>query len=131
MSENAYSLPEIYDIAFAFRDFSKAVDFLCQVSANAGMTDITSMIELCCGPGQYCREFSRRGIEAYGIDQSNEMVQYAQKLIAEEKLSCKIIEDDVRTFMLPQKVDLAVCMMASRLTLPTSSRPASNFSRSS
>ncbi len=113
MNTSIYTLPEIYDIAFSFRDYTKAVDFLIEAAALAGLSDISSMAELGCGPAQYCREFSRRGITAFGVDYTDEMVTYAQKLTSDERRTCEIIKADIRSFRLPQRVELAVCMMAT------------------
>ncbi len=113
MDKNAYTLPEVYEIAFSFRDYGQAVDFLCEATGLAGLDSVTSVVELGCGPGQYCREFSRRKIRAVGVDQSADMVEYAQKCVREEGLACKIIESDMRSFELAEPADLAVCMMAT------------------
>ncbi|MBU8932812.1 MAG: class I SAM-dependent methyltransferase [candidate division Zixibacteria bacterium] len=113
VTNSPYSRPQIYDIAFRFRDFSLAVDFLTEASAQAGMKEITSVVELGCGPAQYVREFASRGIKTYGIDLSPEMVSYATDLCTKDNLPCRIIEDDMRSFELPQQVDLAVCMIAT------------------
>jgi len=113
MSESAYSRPEIYELAFSFRDYPKAVDFLTEAAAAAGMSSIGSMVELGCGPGQYCLEFARRGVTSFGVDLSPEMVAYTQAKADDEKLPCQLIEADMRAFSLPQPLDLAVCMMAT------------------
>jgi SAM-dependent methyltransferase len=113
MSESPYQLPEIYDIAFDFRDMTKAVDFLQSAAARTGQTEITSMVELGCGPGQYCREFARRGIPSFGIDLSPEMADYAARLCRDENIPCKIITADMRDYALPHPVDFACCMMAT------------------
>ncbi len=113
MPDTTYSLPEIYEIAFDFRDYEKAVDFLTDAAARAGLTRIDSMVELGCGPGQYCREFARRDIRAFGVDLSPEMVAYASGICQENDLPCEILRADMTDFSLPQKVDLACCMMAT------------------
>ncbi len=127
MDQTPYSFPEVYDIAFTFRDYPKAVDFLIAAASQAGLTKITSMVEFGCGPGQYCREFSRRGVVSYGIDRSPEMVLYAWKLCEQEKLDCEIIEADVRSFKLPEPVELAVCMMATFNLLLTNEDTIEHF----
>jgi len=71
------------------------------------------MVEFGCGPGQYCREFARNGVKAYGVDISPEMIAYIRSKCLEEKLDCTVIEADFRNFNLKQPVDLAVCMMAT------------------
>lgn len=106
-------MPEIYEIAFSFRDYPAAIDFLLEASAIAGMDNVASVVELGCGPGQYCREFVRRNIKAIGLDNSPEMLSYLERQCQKEKLSCQTVEADFRDFKLPEKVDLAICMMAT------------------
>ena len=113
MRDSPYQLPEIYDIAFDFRDIPKAVDFLTSAAHRAGLTNIASMVELGCGPGQYCREFARRKVTSYGVDFSTDMAAYASGLCRDEDLPCSIIEADMRDFRLPEPVDFACCMMAT------------------
>ena len=110
---NPYEHPKLYEFAFSWRDYSKAADFICEAASQAGLSEIKSMVELGCGPGQYCREFGRRGVTAYGVDLSPEMALYAQKIYDDEKLPGHILETDMRDFRLEQKVDVACCMMAT------------------
>ena len=111
MTDSPYSLPEIYEIAFNFRDYSKAVDFLVEASQMAGSANISSMLEIGCGPGQYCREFAKRGTKSTGLDISTEMVNYLEDIAKNEKLPLATIEGDMRSFILDAPVDLAVCMI--------------------
>jgi len=113
VTKSPYEHSELYELAFSWRDYSKAVDFISEAAALAGLAEITSMVELGCGPGQYCREFARRGVTAYGVDSSPEMALYAQRYYDDEKLPGHILETDMRSFRLEQKVDLALCMMAT------------------
>ena len=108
-----YILPELYEIAFSFRDYPQAIEFITLAAQKAGLAKIKSMVELGCGPGQYCCEFARNGVKAYGVDLSPEMVAYTKSKCQKEKLECTIIEADFRNFHLEQPVDLAVCMMAT------------------
>jgi len=113
MEKSPYDHPELYELAFSWRDYGKAVDFISAAAGLAGTAAISSMVELGCGPGQYCREFARRGVTAYGVDSSPEMALYAQRYYDDEKLPGYILEADMRSFRLERKVDLAVCMMAT------------------
>jgi SAM-dependent methyltransferase len=113
MGNDLYSLPEIYELAFSFRDYTEAVDFLIGAAKRAGLTEITSMVEYGCGPGQYCREFARRGVQSLGIDLSPEMVLYANLRADAADLPCEIVEGDMRTLVLDHPVDFACCMMAT------------------
>lgn len=127
MTESPYSLPEIYEIAFSFRDYPKSVDFITQAAAAAGLENIGSMIELGCGPGQYCLEFARRGTRAIGLDSSPEMTAWVKKKAETEKLPCHAIEDDFTSFTLAEPVDLAVCMMATFSHILTNKDAVANF----
>lgn len=113
MEQNPYQRPELYELAFKWRDYKQAVDFISEAAARTGISEITSMVELGCGPGQYCREFAHRGITAYGVDISPEMVLYTQDLFDKNKLPGYILEADFRDFSLEKPVDLAICMMAT------------------
>ncbi len=113
MENSAYSRPEVYEIAFSFRDYKIAVDFICDAVRLAGMDQIGSMVELGCGPGQYCLEFARRGTESAGIDLAPEMVAYARAKAEAERLPCRLLEADMRHVRLEKPVNLAVCMMAT------------------
>ncbi len=113
MAYSPYVRPEIYEVAFSFRDCVQAVDFLQEAARKAGLRKVNSMVELGCGPGQYCREFARRQVKSYGIDLSPEMVAYTRHKCTEEKLDCTILQADFREFKLPHPVDLAACMMAT------------------
>jgi len=113
MSYSPYVNPEAYEVAFSFRDYVQAVDFIIEACRAAGRKQVESIVELGCGPGQYCREFARRGVKSCGVDLSPEMVAYTSAKCAEEKLDCPIIEADFRHFTLDQPVDLALTMMAT------------------
>ena len=127
MTNSPYQLPELYELAFSWRDYAKAVDFISEAAALAGLAEIRSMVELGCGPGQYCREFARRSVVSYGVDLCPEMALYAQKLYDEEKLPGYVLEADFRRFKLEQPVDLAVCMMATFNLLLTNEDVVSHF----
>ena len=113
MIDRTYSLPGIYEIAFSFRDYPQACDFIAEAANLAGSKQIGSMLELGCGPGQYCLEFAKRGIKACGLDLSEEMTSHVRHLAESKKLNCSVILNDMRDFQLGEPVDLAVCMMAT------------------
>lgn len=127
MTKSAYQLPEIYEIAFGFRDHVKAVDFIVEACRQSGLDEIELMVDLGCGPGQYCREFARRSIPAWGVDNSPQMIAYASEKCLSEKLPCELIEADIRRFSLPRPVSLAVCMMDSLSCLLTNQDLLENF----
>jgi SAM-dependent methyltransferase len=122
-----YLHPRIYDIGFSFRDYPQSVDFVEAAVGAAGLTEIDSVVELGCGPGQYCREFSRRGKAAFGVELEEPMLAYFEQLCKDEELPCKAVRADMRSFRLPQPVDLAVCMMATFCHLLTNRDTVDHF----
>ncbi len=108
-----YSLPQIYDIAFDFRDVPGECDFLLKVAGDQLGRPVRSAIELACGPAYHVREFARRNLISHGLDNSPEMVTYANELITREKLDAKIFLGDMRNWQSDQKYDLAYILIAS------------------
>lgn len=127
MSSSPYQLPDLYERAFAWRDYGESVDFIVRAAALAGLDHIGTMVELGCGPAQYAREFGWRGITAYGVDSCPEMALHAQKYFDDEDLPGYILESDMRDFRLEHPVDLAICMMATFGLLLTNQDILDNF----
>jgi SAM-dependent methyltransferase len=127
MPEDPYRRPELYELAFAWREYPRAVDFLIEAAQLAGRSGVSSMVELGCGPAQYAHEFAKRGITAYGVDRAPEMVRYAQRYWNDERLPGGIVEADMCRFRLDQPVDLACCMMATFTLLTTNREVLAHF----
>lgn len=108
-----YTLPEIYDIAFSYRDVSTEVDFLCEAAQKHLGRKLTSAIELACGPAYHTREMARRRLTADGLDLEPQMAAYARQLIAGEQLAAEIFQGDMRSFRPPRKYDLAYVLLVS------------------
>jgi SAM-dependent methyltransferase len=114
-----YSLPQIYDIAFDFRDVKGECDFLLKVAEQHLGRPAKSAIELACGPGYHTRELAKRGILAHGLDNSPEMIAYANDLIARDKLNATIHSGDMRTYRSKEKYDFAYILITSLAHLLT------------
>jgi SAM-dependent methyltransferase len=110
---SAYSLPLIYDIAFGDRNVEGEIDFLLNAAEINFGQPIGSAVELACGPGQHFRATARTGIVSDGVDLSPEMVEYANELIARDKLSAAAHQGDMRNWRAPRKYDLAYCLLVS------------------
>jgi SAM-dependent methyltransferase len=123
-----YTIPEIYDIAFDFRDIPQQVDFLLGLAEEFAGRKITSALEMACGPASHTREMARRGLVSDGLDLEPNMVAYTRDLAKNEKLSCEIIEGDMRSFQSDKKYDLVYCLMASFAQLETNQDILNNFS---
>ena len=114
-----YSLPEIYDIAFGFRDVPAEVDFLCETTQKHLGRRMESAMELACGPAYHTREMARRNLIAHGLDLEPAMVTYTRQLAAQELLAAEIYQGDMRTFTGARTYDLVYILMASFAQLET------------
>lgn len=127
-SGKTYTLPEIYDIAFDFRDVPKEVDFLLEIAAKHSGRKIKSALEMACGPAYHTREMARQGLVSDGLDLEPNMALYTRGLIKDEGLSCEIFEGDMRSYRPDRKYDLVYCLMASFAQLETNQDILDNFS---
>jgi SAM-dependent methyltransferase len=123
-----YSIPEIYDIAFDFRDVPGEVDFLLGVAEKYAGRKISSALEMACGPAYHTREMARRGLVADGLDLEPAMTAYTRRLVENEGLSCRIFEGDMRSFQTDRKYDLVYSLLASFAQLETNQDILDNFS---
>lgn len=105
--QTVYSKPHYYDIVFR-RDVSRELDFLAAACATFAGHPPTAMVDLACGPGYHARASAARGLDAFGLDFSGEMVAYARST-AMEAPAPTFLRGDMRAFALPRKVDFAVC----------------------
>lgn len=112
-SASIYENPRLYDLAFSFRDISEECDGLLAIAKKHGAKAVRSVVELASGPAHHLREYARRGIAAYGIDLSREMLGYAKALAKRDGVAVSLARADMRTFKLASKVDLAVCLFDS------------------
>jgi len=110
-ASSVYDAPEIYDVAFGFRDFDKEIDFLetlvREYGALRGGGGLTSALELGAGPAWHSLACARRGIQAVALERNPAMRAYANdKKAAVEasgvKLnSMRVVDGDMRHIELP------------------------------
>jgi SAM-dependent methyltransferase len=112
-SPSAYSFPQIYDIAFDWRDVPGECAFLIEEAERQMGRKVNSTLELACGPGYHVREMARRGLVSHGVDLSAEMVTYANDRLQAERLSATVYHGDMRSFNAPQKYDLVYILLVS------------------
>lgn len=106
---NLYDRAMYYDVIFN-RDVSGEVKFVRDVYAKYAGGKVGSVIDVACGPGYHARGFARQGVKAYGLDLRAEMLRFAQDEANKEGTKVEWMEADMRTYTLPQPVDVAFCM---------------------
>jgi SAM-dependent methyltransferase len=107
-----YERAELYDIAFSYRDFGAEIDVLTAwYDRMTGRRAPARVLELGAGPAQHAREFARRGAEAWALDMSPAMSDYARAQAEAEGLRLEVVTADMTAFEPPRQFDLALLMM--------------------
>ncbi len=70
---------------------------------------IKSACDLACGTGTTALALARDGIRVFGVDLSLEMCRVARQKAKHARMVLPIIRADMRSFRLPEKVDLVLC----------------------
>lgn len=70
---------------------------------------VTAVCDLACGSGETALDFARYGYQVYAVDLSPTQVRTVRRKAREQKLPVKVVRGDMRTFRLPEPVDLVTC----------------------
>ena len=70
---------------------------------------VRSACDVCCGTGTTALEFARRGIKVHAVDLSPTMCRLARAKARRAGEPVTVIRGDMRTFRLPEPVDLITC----------------------
>jgi SAM-dependent methyltransferase len=70
---------------------------------------VRSACDLCCGTGTTALEFARRDIKVFAVDLSPAMCRLARAKTRRAGARVTVIRADMRTFRLPEQVDLVTC----------------------
>ena len=100
-------LAEYYDEIFAFG--GAWADAAREHVLGSTLPRVKSACDLACGTGRTALLLARRGIRAFGVDLSPAMCRVARRKVRAAGLPVRIIQADMRSFRLPQKVDLVLC----------------------
>ncbi|MDI3297799.1 MAG: methyltransferase domain-containing protein [Bacillota bacterium] len=73
----------------------------------------SSVADLACGTGNTTLPWARMGYRVYGVDRSPEMLEVARRKAEAERLEVTWVEADLRSFELPEPVELATCLYDS------------------
>lgn len=73
------------------------------------LPQVRSACDLACGTGTTALEFARRGIKAFAVDLSPTMCGLTRAKARRAGVPLTVIRGDMRTFHLPEKVELVTC----------------------
>jgi SAM-dependent methyltransferase len=115
-----YARPELYDVAFSYRDFKAEVKFLLDVQKQHGaVPQLSSVLELGCGTARHLANLAKAGVsKAVGLDASPDMLQFARsnvsKLAGGKAQAVELLEGDMASFDVPLKsFDMVVCLLGT------------------
>ena len=80
---------------------------------SAGRGSDLRMVDLACGTGTLAHLMARRGWEVYGVDASEGMIREAVKKFAALDLPVHFLHQDMRSFILPERVILVTSFFDS------------------
>jgi len=109
-----YDDPELYELAFSYRDVAAEVDVLEAWYQRGRGGRPTRVLELAAGPSAHAIEFARRGAKVSALDGSHAMCAYAQRRGREEGVALDVVEADMVRFRIPRRrFDLAFVLLDS------------------
>lgn len=109
---------EIYDLSGQISFSLRMIPYLQQILQDRGFTG-QAMLDLACGTGTVALAFARQGWRVYGVDASAAMLAQARRKAEEVDLSLLLSQQDMRSFSLPERVDLITCLFDSLNYLQT------------
>ncbi|MCC7492141.1 MAG: class I SAM-dependent methyltransferase [Fimbriimonadaceae bacterium] len=105
---SVYDDPTAYDVAYAYRDFVAEVDFLGALTLGRQGHLPRRAVELAAGPARHGRELARRGCLVWTVDHNPGAAAWLRQHAPE----LRPVTADLRSFTLPEPVDLAFCPLA-------------------
>jgi len=123
-----YKLPQLYDLAFSFRNFDAEV-----TQALDWYREFTSRelphraIEFASGPARHAMGLARNGILVDAVDSSREMCRYARQLAEAQCIAVNVMRDDIVSYCAPYKYDLALIVIDSIAHLHTEEELITHF----
>ena len=100
-------LAEYYDEFF--QPFRRALDAGRQQVLHDILPHVAAVCDLACGTGTSALRFARQKLKVYAVDVSPVMCRLAREKAAGAGLPLQVIQADMQSFRLPEKVDLITC----------------------
>lgn len=112
LQKDAYSYPEYCDIAYNWNRIPEC-DFIEECISRYSDIKVSSILDIACGTGIHLREFARRGYDVFGLDKSEEMLEFVRKKAKEEELRIECMCSDLKEFKIDRSFECAICMLDS------------------
>ena len=103
-----------YDLIYSDKDYEKEVNFVNNLLNQFSTQKIKNLLELGSGTGKHAYHLAQKGYEITGIDQSQDMLAIAQRMLAklpvELTTKIRLEKGDVRSFRTTQQFDAAISL---------------------
>ncbi|MFT5854525.1 MAG: SAM-dependent methyltransferase, partial [Verrucomicrobiales bacterium] len=123
-----YDSPLYYDLIFD-EDTVNEADFLEALMWKHGAVDTSRILEPACGSGRLVAEFARRGYEVEGFDLNENMLEFAQRRLAEDDLWANLWVDPMQSFQTEKRYDMAHCLVSTFKYLSSEADAIANLER--
>lgn len=104
-------LAQYYDELFTPRT---PLDAAREHVLRAILPRVKSVCDLACGTGTTALSLARQGITTYAVDLSPDMCRLARSKTVHVDIPMRVLRQDMRTFRLPEAVDLIICLYPRR-----------------
>jgi 2-polyprenyl-3-methyl-5-hydroxy-6-metoxy-1,4-benzoquinol methylase len=102
----AYHLDESHD--WASRRAEKRQNIIDALITATGLVPGDRVLDLGCGPGLYCQELARRGMQVEGWDYAPASIDYARQQAEAEGLQINYVRDDYRNLDAVARFNLVI-----------------------
>ena len=101
-----------YDLLYEEKNYKGECDVLERIFQEYAETQITSILDLGCGTGNYTLRLAERGYEVCGVDISESMLEIAREKIQNTPASIQFFYSDIASIQLDRQFDAAIMMFA-------------------
>ncbi|MBW2142734.1 MAG: class I SAM-dependent methyltransferase [Deltaproteobacteria bacterium] len=115
-----YNHPVYYEIAFSFRDISLEVDVFEECFKRFSQIEVSSVLELACGPAPHLEELVKRGYQYHGLDLSDVMLRHVNQKARSLEKKTNLVHGNMVNFEMDKKVDFAFVLLGSLFVKDTS-----------
>lgn len=108
-----YDRPDVYDLAFSFREYAAEAGFYADCFDAFGDRPVRRVLDLACGPAPHLPAWHDRGIEYVGVDASAPMIDAARERAVAAGADPELHVGDAMAVALDRPVDAAYCALSS------------------
>ncbi len=105
------ALAQIYDELMDVVDYDNWVSYILQLMDYLEFYP-ESILDLACGTGNITHRLAEKGFKLWGVDISSEMLKKAEEKKSNRE-NPRFLQGDMRSFSLPEKVDMVICLYDS------------------